>query len=662
MINKLLIANRGEIACRVIRTAKLMGIETVAIYSEVDRAARHVAMADEALPIGAAPATASYLVHSKIIAAAQTTNADAIHPGYGFLSENAQFAQACADAGIAFVGPPPAAIEAMGSKSQAKTLMEAAGVPLLPGFHDDSASSAALKAAAIEIGFPVLLKAVAGGGGKGMRIVESAATFDAELAAAQREAASAFGNDRMLVEKYLAAPRHVELQVFADQNGNVVHLFDRDCSIQRRYQKIIEEAPAPGLQAEMREAMAQAAINAARAIQYSGAGTIEFLVDADRFYFMEMNTRLQVEHPVTEMITGVDLVEWQLRVAAGEPLPLRQSDISCHGHAVEARVYAEDADNSFLPTTGVIETLQWPSSDTGTRVDHGIRAGDQIGIHYDPMLAKVVAHGDTRRNATRRLLRALNTTSIGGVTTNLGFLEQALASQEFANAQLSTGFLQAPLTAATPTPSRVVTTCGALALWWVASRTSTGEAWNRGDTWRINLPATQLLRWQQDGESKTARLTIDPVSGRPTRISLIEDEVELQVVVTAAGFNAEIAGNRWPCTVVVDTDRLSLRLGNARYAIQALVPSTAIDEDLEKSNLIVSPMSARVLSVAINVGDQVQAGTPLIVIEAMKMEQTLRAPAAAKVTACHVGEGDLVTGQQQLIELAFDETHENNNE
>ncbi|NDP43365.1 MAG: acetyl-CoA carboxylase biotin carboxylase subunit, partial [Aromatoleum sp.] len=446
MFEKILIANRGEIACRVARTARRMGLRTVAVYSDADAGALHVAACDEAYRLGPPPPRESYLLGDTIIEIARRAGAQAIHPGYGFLSENAQFAAACASAGIAFIGPPPAAIAAMGSKSAAKNIMGAAHVPLVPGYHGDDQDPKLLAREAAKIGFPVLIKATAGGGGKGMKVVERAQDFAAALASAQREAKAGFGDDRVLIEKYLTAPRHIEIQVFADMHGSAVYLFERDCSVQRRHQKVLEEAPAPAMKPEHRRAMGEAAVAAAKAIGYVGAGTVEFIA-ADTFasdgafYFMEMNTRLQVEHPVTEMITGLDLVEWQLRVAAGEPLPLRQQDLAIRGHAIEARIYAEDPDRGFLPSIGRLAHLRAPATTRSLRVDTGVRAGDEITPYYDPMIAKLIAHGEDRAAALRRLAEALAEYEIVGVATNVAFLQRVVAHHAFASGDVDTGLI-----------------------------------------------------------------------------------------------------------------------------------------------------------------------------------------------------------------------------
>ncbi|HSK40851.1 MAG TPA: acetyl-CoA carboxylase biotin carboxylase subunit, partial [Arenibaculum sp.] len=443
MFSKILIANRGEIACRVIRTARHMGIRTVAVHSEADAGALHVDMADEAWLIGPPPARESYLRIDAILDVARRSGAEAIHPGYGFLSENAAFADACGQAGIVFVGPPADAIRAMGGKSEAKALMEPAGVPLVPGYHGAGQDPELLRREAEAIGFPLLIKASAGGGGKGMRVVAAAGEFDAQLAGARREAASAFGDERVLLEKYLTRPRHVEIQVFADRHGNCVYLFERDCSIQRRHQKVVEEAPAPALPPGTRQRMGEAAVAAARAIGYVGAGTVEFLLDEDgAFYFMEMNTRLQVEHPVTEMITGQDLVEWQFRVAAGEPLPVGQDDLAISGHAIEVRVYAEDPARDFLPQTGRLDHLAFPEPGPHVRIDAGVRAGDRISIHYDPMIAKLIVWDHDRPAAVRRLRAALGATQIAGLNANVGFLSAIAAHPAFLAADLDTRFIE----------------------------------------------------------------------------------------------------------------------------------------------------------------------------------------------------------------------------
>src|SRR5690554_5038891 len=504
MFRKILIANRGEIACRVIRTAHRLGIRCVAVYSDADRHALHVKMADEAVYLGAAPARDSYLVIEKVIEAAKQTGAEAIHPGYGFLSENSRFVQACDAAGIVFIGPPVGAIEAMGSKSAAKSIMEKAGVPLVPGYHGADQNPELLKAEAEKIGYPVLLKATAGGGGKGMRIVEKASEFEQALASAKREAINGFGDDTMLVEKYLVKPRHVELQVFCDSTGQGVYLFERDCSVQRRHQKVIEEAPAPGMSDELRAQMGNAALKAAQAIGYVNAGTVEFLLDADgSFFFMEMNTRLQVEHPVTEMITGQDLVEWQLRVAMGERLPLAQDELTITGHSFEARLYAEDPEQDFLPATGTLtrfaldlEGAGLSSSEKGSnkvRLDSGVESGDVVSMHYDPMLAKLIVHGDDRDQALATLNRALAALDVQGVVTNRAFLQRLATHPAFKGCELDTRFIEkneATLFATQEITTEAYAAAALIGLKQLARECESDSPWDRHDGFRLNAPHT----------------------------------------------------------------------------------------------------------------------------------------------------------------------------
>ena len=516
MFRKLLVANRGEIACRVMRTAHRLGICTVAVYSDADRDALHVAMAGEAWRLGPAPASQSYLDIERVIAAAAASGADAVHPGYGFLSENAEFIEACDAAGIVFVGPPAAAARAMGLKGSAKRLMEAAGVPVIPGYHGEDQDDAALLAHALRIGFPVLVKAVAGGGGKGMRRADTEAEFADALEGARREARSSFGNDTVLVERCVPKPRHIEIQVFADAHGNAVHLFERDCSLQRRHQKVVEETPASGMTPAIREAMGAAAVAAARAIDYRGAGTVEFIADAteglreDRFWFMEMNTRLQVEHPVTEMVTGTDLVEWQLRVAAGEPLPAGQSELSIEGHAVEARIYAEDPGHGFLPATGVLAHVDTPKESAHLRIDCGVRQGDTITPHYDPMIAKVVAHGADRDTAMERLAGALRTFEIAGVTTNIAFLSRLVADAEFRAGAVDTGLIDRgldTLLACGPVPDAVLA-AAAMHAAGAFSRPATDNRWHDPWStligWRLWGAAEQRVHLEIDGDAVEA--------------------------------------------------------------------------------------------------------------------------------------------------------------
>lgn len=650
-MDKLLIANRGEIACRIMRTAKRLGIATVAVYSDADADALHVELADEAVRIGPPLPAQSYLDTDTIIAAAQRTGAQAIHPGYGFLSENARFARACTDAGIIFVGPPVGAIEAMGSKSAAKGIMAEAGVPMLPGYHGDDQSDDRLRASAEDVGYPVLLKAAAGGGGKGMRIVNSAGDFDAELAAARREAQGGFGDDTMLVEKFLGAPRHVELQVFADTHGNCVHLFDRDCSIQRRHQKIIEEAPAPGLSDTLRAAMADAAVAAARAIDYVGAGTVEFLVDGDGFFFMEMNTRLQVEHPVTERITGVDLVEWQLRVAGGEPLPRTQHEITATGHAIEARVYAEDADGGFLPTSGRITALREPSENANVRLDTGVRAGDSIGVYYDPMIAKLVAYGDDREQARRRLVAALDDYLIDGLVNNLGFLRRVVASAPFAAGDLDTGFITRNENAIARPARDVAAGIVAAQLLHRASLTdASASVWSRAAGWRMNSANTVSVQLDLDGPVDIGlefdRRGAGPIAAHVdgTRHAVAIDSTDSSVRIALDGFEQRFIA-------LCDGDAGVIASTRGRWTFSRIAPDTGRDSEAAGDGALRAPMTGRVASINVAAGASVVAGQALIVLEAMKMEHTLAAPFAGTVSECRTTVDALVDGGSVLITL-----------
>jgi 3-methylcrotonyl-CoA carboxylase alpha subunit len=658
MFDKILIANRGEIACRVIRTARRLGIHTVAVYSEADQHALHVALADEAVPIGPAPARESYLRGDRIIDAARRTGAQAIHPGYGFLSENAAFAAACAEAGVAFIGPPPEAIAAMGSKSAAKRLMEAAGVPLVPGYHGEAQDDATLRAAAEAMGYPVLLKAVAGGGGKGMRAVHGAAEFDEALAAARREAQSSFGDDAMLVEKYLARPRHVEIQVFCDDHGNAVYLFERDCSVQRRHQKVIEEAPAPGLSPVVRAQMGEAALTAARAIGYRGAGTVEFLLDTDdAFYFMEMNTRLQVEHPVTELITGQDLVEWQLRVAAGEPLPLAQDQLEIRGHAFEARIYAEDPERDFLPATGTLAFLQPPEESAHVRVDTGVLQGDTIGVHYDPMIAKLIVWDEDRDRALGRLARALRDYRIAGTTTNVEFLYNLISAPAFRAADLDTGFIERHREQIFRTRAAADPALAALAALYLLLRREQAAAefattttdpwspWHQARGWRCNEPATQELRLELDG--RELRIT---ASGEGEHFLLRSELGQARVSGRLDGdiLHASLDGHRQSVTVTSHDGGHSLftRDGALHFREAALA---AGGQEAEDQGALTAPMNGTVIAVRAVPGARVARGEVLLVLEAMKMEHSIRAPADGVVAEIFYAEGDLVDGGAELV-------------
>jgi 3-methylcrotonyl-CoA carboxylase alpha subunit len=658
MIRKLLIANRGEIACRVARTAKRLGIATVAVYSDADRNALHVRSCDEAVHIGGAAARESYLNMERILAAARHTGADAIHPGYGFLSENAAFAEACQQAGIVFVGPQAASIRAMGSKSEAKALMERAGVPLVPGYHGADQQDELLVREAARIGYPVLIKASAGGGGKGMRIVHSPDDFLAQLAACRREAAASFGDERVLIEKYLIRPRHIEFQVFGDTHGQCVHLWERDCSVQRRHQKVLEEAPAPGMTHAVRARMGHAAVAAAQAVDYVGAGTIEFIVAADgAFYFMEMNTRLQVEHPVTEMITGFDLVEWQLRVAAGEPLPVQQADITAQGHAIEARVYAEDAARGFLPSIGHVLHLAAPDGLPHVRVDTGVAAGDEITPYYDPMIAKLIVWGADRAQALARMSDALQRYQVVGVTSNLDFLARLVATRSFAQPELDTSLIEreaAALFAPTNKPSPRLATCAALleahlqdAALAAADATQTWPTspWAQTSAWRMNLPASR-------------RVTLE--SGAHMCVVELGEVQQRQVTAThspaACTVRAELGGELVEGFGVRDAqDRWHVFSGTERGIFARPSPTGLESEAADGAAHLRAPMPGRVIRVCVSADDVVAKGTPLIVVEAMKMEHTLVAPADGRVLAVHFATGDTVKEGADLIEFIANE-------
>ncbi|HEY5337594.1 MAG TPA: acetyl-CoA carboxylase biotin carboxylase subunit, partial [Rhizomicrobium sp.] len=601
MFSSLLIANRGEIACRVIRTAKRMGLRTVAVYSDADANALHVQMADEAVHIGPAPVRESYLRADAILAAAKATGAQAVHPGYGFLSENADFAEACAAAGIVFVGPPPSAIRAMGLKDRAKTLMAKAGVAVVPGYLGDDQSTDHLAKEAGKIGYPVLIKAVAGGGGKGMRRVDAAEDFVAALEGAQRESKSSFGDDRVLIEKYVTRPRHIEMQVFGDSHGNVVHLFERDCSLQRRHQKVLEEATAPGMPEAMRHAMGEAAVKAAKAVGYVGAGTIEFIADAsdglkaDRFWFMEMNTRLQVEHPVTEAITGFDLVEWQLRVASGEKLPATQSEIRAHGHAVEARLYAEDPQKGFLPSVGTLERLSIDAAHV--RVDSGVEQGDTISPFYDPMIAKVIAHAPTREAAIAKLADALASTQVAGVRTNNAFLIRCLRHPDFIASNIDTGFIGRHEADLIPHAAAAPDILAAAARFVACEdHVANVDPWNVQDSFRLSGHADQSVGFVVDGKRVAVSLPAPDAHGDVIRLA-----------------NGDIA-------VMKDGET---------FVVQQYNPFAAADAEGGASDRVVTPMPGKIIQLLVKPGDSVTKGQPLAVLEAMKMEHTLSAPADA---------------------------------
>ena len=653
MIGKLLIANRGEIACRVMRTAKKMGVRTVAVYSDADAKAMHVAMADEAIAIGPAAARESYLNGEKIIAAAKATGAEAIHPGYGFLSENAEFADRVASAGLIFVGPPASAIRAMGSKSEAKALMERAAVPVVPGYHGRDQADAALSDAADLIGYPVLLKASAGGGGKGMRRVDQPAEFAAALASARREAKASFGDERMLVEKYLLRPRHVELQVFADSHGNVLHLFERDCSIQRRHQKVIEEAPAPGLPAELRHRMGDAAVAAARAVSYVGAGTIEFILDENgEFYFMEMNTRLQVEHPVTEMITGLDLVALQLRVASGEHLPFTQEQVSEQGHAFEARIYAEDPARDFLPATGRISHFRVPPLSEHVRVDTGVRAGDEISIHYDPMIAKLIVWDRNRELACQRLVQALGEVELTGFTNNIEFLQALAGDPAFARAEVDTGFIERHRQRLfAPRPPAGDEIYAAVALSILAGENAGGSLspWSAADGWRLNLESRREFRFSEGQTERVFALLYGRAgysfdfgngSQRASASSIGDDRLRV-------GFG----DHRFDATVVRRGLAFTVFAGGHAYRLTMTDPLAAAETIEAPTGRLTAPMPGRIAQLHVKPGQTVKRGETLLVLEAMKMEHSILAPRDGVVDAIGYAVGELVEEGVELLSL-----------
>jgi len=657
MFSKVLIANRGEIACRVIATCRRLGIATVAVYSDADRNARHVRLADEAIHIGPAAARESYLRSDAILDAARRSGAQAIHPGYGFLSENADFADACVAAGIAFIGPPASAIRAMGDKSAAKALMAKAGVPLTPGYHGDQQAPEFLRAQADGIGYPVLIKASAGGGGKGMRKVERSEDFVDALASCQREAASAFGNDHVLVEKYVERPRHIEIQVFGGGQGEAVYLFERDCSVQRRHQKVLEEAPAPGMSADRRAAMGKAAVDAARAVGYVGAGTVEFIAGPDGdFYFMEMNTRLQVEHPVTEFITGTDLVEWQLRVAAGQPLPKRQDELAIHGHALEARLYAEDADRGFLPSTGTLRRLRLPTPSTNVRVDTGVEEGDSITPYYDPMIAKLIVWDVDRDAALRRMRQALADCQVVGVTTNAGFLRRLVQTDSFANAKLDTALIEREQAAL------AVTGDGEQALWElaaIAAVASTPAAaadardphspWQAQDGWRLGVPAARLVPLQQGERAHTLKVWTTADGWRVQ----CGDAAPKQVVGHADGqtLSVQMDERRWRLQLQRDGDQLYLFASDGQHRFTLHDPVGESEQASADAGSLLAPMPGRIVATLVAAGTQVKRGTPLVVLEAMKMEHTLQAPADGTVKGYRAKAGDQVGDGAVLVDF-----------
>ncbi len=675
MFKKILIANRGEIACRIMCTAQQFGIQTVAIYSEADQHAMHVKHADEAFCVGPAASSQSYLNVDKILDVAKQTGAEAIHPGYGFLAENAEFAERCEQERLIFIGPPSSAIRAMGSKSAAKQLLEKVQVPLVPGYHGDKQDEKFLAEQAKKIGFPVLLKAALGGGGKGMRIVENAKEFSAALASAQREAQASFGDAKMLIEKYIVKPRHVEVQVFADQHGNCVHLFERDCSIQRRHQKIIEEAPAPGMTDELREAMTHAAIKAAKAINYVGAGTIEFLLDADdQFYFMEMNTRLQVEHPVTEMITGTDLVAWQLKVAAGEELPLSQDKINLHGHAFETRIYAEDPDNNFLPSIGHIHYLHEPTASKHVRIDTGIQQDDDISIHYDPMIAKLVVWGEDRQAALQQLQQALAEFNVLGVKSNLNFLRTIVAIDDFAKANLSTSFIPEHEKQLAPQETKTSQTALSLASLFSAIQQQTQQnriaeqqqesnsPWFIADAWQANRAHKYTLFLQGEATFAVAieyhhndyTLTLpkhdyDDLINAKQKSKQTSLRISGQYNATNHELNATIAGRTLQARVIAYKNEITVIHNQTKHTFSYYDPSSKYSEDDISAGHLLSPMPGNVIAVMADKGKTVARGEALLIIEAMKMEHTIYAPQEGTVKEMPFTIGDLVAEGDELV-------------
>ena len=668
MFDRILIANRGEIACRVARTARRMGIRTVAVYSDADVGALHVAACDEAHRLGSAPPRESYLRGDRIIEIARSAGAQAIHPGYGFLSENAAFAAAVAAAGLVFVGPPPAAIRAMGSKSESKSIMAKAGVRLVPGYHGADQDDAQLAREADGIGYPVLIKASAGGGGKGMRIVLRHADFAAALASARREAKAAFGDDKMLLEKYLDEPRHIEMQVFADTHGHCVHLFERDCSVQRRHQKILEEAPAPGMTRERRNEMGAAAVAAAQAIGYVGAGTVEFIVDKNGlFHFMEMNTRLQVEHPVTEMITGLDLVEWQLRVASGEPLPLMQDALNFYGHAIEARIYAEDPERGFLPSIGRIAYLAAPLRSDFVRIDTGVRTGDEISQFYDPMIAKLVVWGEDRRSALRRLSRSLATYQVVGVTTNISFLQRVVAHPAFADARLDTGLIgrhQAELFALPAAPSSQVLAVAAIGEFLrladeAGERAQASEdrfsPWHALDPWWLNSAVHAIaLTYVALGMTYVVRVRT-PGGNFLVSVAGATGAADVDMAATAGGRGdgmvITLDGAHFAASVVPLGDQRYVFVDGQLHRLTLVDPLAHASDDEHRGGHLTAPMSGTIVAVLVKAGDAVAKDAPLLILEAMKMEHTVTAPAAGTVSAVHYRQGDQVSEGVDLIDV-----------
>jgi 3-methylcrotonyl-CoA carboxylase alpha subunit len=648
----LLIANRGEIACRVIRTARAMGLRTVAVYSEADRGATHVAMADDAVLLGPARAHDSYLNIERVLEAARQTGAEAIHPGYGFLSENAGFAEACAKAGLVFVGPTAEMMTAMGSKSGSKALMERAGVPLVPGYHGEDQDEAVLAKAADRIGFPVLVKASAGGGGRGMRVVRSAAELSAAIVSAKREAKAAFGDDRMLIEKYVDNPRHIEVQVIGDSHGNLLSLFERECTLQRRHQKVIEEAPSPTLNAKHREAVCGAARKAAGAVNYVGAGTIEFVSDGKDVFFIEMNTRLQVEHPVTELITGIDLVEWQIRVAFGEKLPLTQDQIRMNGHAIEARVYAENPQKNFMPSVGKIRTWRLPPQADGLRIDAGYREGDAVSPYYDAMLAKVIAWAPTREAAIDRLNRGLEETDVRGIVTNTPFLAALITHPKVRANKIDTGFIERELkalTVSTGAPGDLEMAAAVAAILGEEAKAAGQHAHSPWNTFGW-MPVGRrervfVLRAGQDAE----KVTLHYGSGPSTLTVENREIVFASTPSEAGGYDVTLDGVKSHIVAFIEGHELYLRTRHGRFELHWVDPFGGETEEQTGEDKIVAPLPGTVVALLAEVGATLEKGAPILTLEVMKMEQTLRAPFAGVLKKIKCKVGDIV---QEGVELA----------
>ncbi|MDO4968187.1 MAG: acetyl/propionyl/methylcrotonyl-CoA carboxylase subunit alpha [Comamonadaceae bacterium] len=665
MFKKILIANRGEIACRVAATAKRLGIQTVAVYSDADAQAKHVAACDEAVHIGGNAPKDSYLRWERILDAAQQTGAQAIHPGYGFLSENEDFANACAQAGLVFIGPPASAIRAMGLKAESKQLMEKAGVPLVPGYHGTDQNPELLQSEADRIGYPVLIKASAGGGGKGMRLVEKREDFAAALASCQREAINSFGNDAVLIEKYVQRPRHIEIQVFGDTQGNVVYLFERDCSVQRRHQKVLEEAPAPGMTPALRQKMGEAAVAAARAVGYVGAGTVEFIVEqpggydqpeAMQFYFMEMNTRLQVEHPVTEAITGQDLVEWQLRVAAGQPLPKRQDELQIIGHAIEARICAENPDNGFLPATGTLHVYRKPTCSSfaisDVRVDDGVREGDAISPFYDSMIAKLIVHGDTREQALARLDAALAQTQIVGLSSNVQFLRHVVKSEAFAQAKLDTALIErekAVLFQQTAVPTPLAVAIAVAQQLQAEQALETADPFSHRDGWHSHGTVHRSFTFVQDSATIQAVLTYGRHGALQLQVGNVAAPLHWQP--QGDGLLVEFAGARSTAQVHVTGEARHIFTPRGAAVLQLQDPLAHAGEGHSEVGRLTAPMPGKLVSFAVKAGDAVTKGQALAVMEAMKMEHTIAAPADGVVQELLYAPGDQVTEGAELIRI-----------